>query len=85
MASEDNATNEKSGIDINLRDVPKDVVDELERRARANYRPRSGEILAILTAVCRGRVELPVSLYNVGSAAPAEEMAATAEKQQEAV
>lgn len=66
MASEDNATNEKSGIDINLRDVPKDVVDELERRARANYRPRSGEILAILTAVCRGRVELPVSLYGGG-------------------
>lgn len=62
MASEDNATNEKSGIDINLRDVPKDVVDELERRAKANYRPRSGEILAILTAVCRGHVELPVSL-----------------------
>lgn len=85
MASEDNATNEKSGIDINLRDVPKDVVDELERRAKANYRPRSGEILAILTAVCRGRVELPVSLYNVGSVAPAEEMVATAEKQQEAV
>lgn len=80
MASEDNATNEKSGIDINLRDVPKDVVDELERRARANYRPRSGEILAILTAVCRGRVELPVSLYNVGSVAPAEEMAATVQE-----
>lgn len=85
MASEDNATNEKSGIDINLRDVPKDVVDELERRAKANYRPRSGEILAILTAVCRGHIELPVSLYNVGSVAPAEEMVATAEKQQEAV
>lgn len=85
MASEDNATNEKSGIDINLRDVPKDVVDELERRARANYRPRSGEILAILTAVCRGRVELPVSLYNVGSTAPAKEMVATAERQKEAV
>ena len=66
MASEDNATSEKSGIDINLRDVPKDVVDELERRAKANYRPRSGEILAILTAVCRGRVELPVSLYGGG-------------------
>lgn len=85
MASEDNATNEKSGIDINLRDVPKDVVDELERRARANYRPRSGEILAILTAVCRGRVELPVSLYNVGSVAPGEEMVATVERQKEAV
>ena len=66
MASKDNATEKKSGIDINLRDVPKDVVDELERRARANYRPRSGEMLAILTAVCRGNVALPVSLYGRG-------------------
>ena len=66
MASKDNATEKKSGIDINLRDVPKDVVDELERRARANYRPRSGEMLAILTAVCRGNVALPVSLYGGG-------------------
>ena len=68
MASEDNATSEKSGIDINLRDVPKDVVDELERRAKANCRPRSGEILAILTAVCRGHVELPVSLCGAAVA-----------------
>ena len=68
MASEDNATSEKSGIDSNLRDVPKDVVDELERRAKANYRPRSGEILAILTAVCRGHVELPVSLCGTAVA-----------------
>ena len=66
MASKDNATEKKSGIDINLRDVPEDVVDELERRARANYRPRSGEMLAILTAVCRGHVALPVSLYGRG-------------------
>ncbi len=66
MASKSNATEEKSGIDINLRDVPKDVVEELERRARANYRPRSGEMLAILTAVCRGHVALPVSLYGGG-------------------
>ena len=66
MAREDNATKKEGGIDINLRDVPKDVVDELERRARANYRPRSGEMLAILTAVCRGHVALPVSLYGGG-------------------
>lgn len=66
MASKSNATEEKSGIDINLRDVPKDVVEELERRARANYRPRSGEMLAILAAVCRGNVALPVSLYGNG-------------------
>ena len=68
MTSETKAANEKSGIDINLRDVPKDVVDELERRAKANYRPRSGEILAILTAVCRGHVELPVSLCGAAVA-----------------
>ena len=68
MASETKAANEKSGIDINLRDVPADGVDELERRARANYRPRSGEILAILTAVCRGHVELPVSLCGAAVA-----------------
>ena len=66
MAREDNATKEKGDMDINLRNVPMDVVDELERRAKANYRPRSGEILAILTAVCRGHVALPVSLYGGG-------------------
>lgn len=64
MASEDRNQNNTGCTDINLRGVPNDVVDELERRAKANYRPRSGEILAILTAVCRGRVALPVSLYG---------------------
>lgn len=72
MASGAKTTNEKSGIDINLRDVPVDVVEELERRAKANYRPRLGEILAILTAVCRGHIELPVSLYGNGSTAAVE-------------
>lgn len=66
MASEDRNQNDTGCTDINLRGVPNDVVDELERRAKANYRPRIGEILAILTAVCRGRVELPVSLYGGG-------------------
>ena len=45
-----------------LRDVPSDVVRELDARAELNYRSRSSEILAILTAVCRGHVALPVSM-----------------------
>ena len=47
---------------ILLRDVPGDVVRELDARADANFRSRGGEVLAILTAVCRGHVALPVSL-----------------------
>ena len=53
MASEDNATKEKDGIDINLRNVPMDVVDELDRRAEKNFRSRTGEILSILVTECR--------------------------------
>ena len=45
-----------------LRDVPGDVVRELDARADANFRSRGGEVLAILTAVCRGHVALPVSM-----------------------
>ena len=45
-----------------IRDVPGDVVRELDARADANFRSRGGEVLAILTAVCRGHVALPVSL-----------------------
>ena len=41
-------------IDILLKGVPKDVADELERRANENFRSRMGEILAILASVCRG-------------------------------
>lgn len=69
MASEDRNQKDTGCTDINLRGVPNDVVDELERRAKANFRPRSGEMLAILTAVCRGHVELPVSLYGNGRGA----------------
>ncbi|MBQ4385630.1 MAG: hypothetical protein II823_06920 [Kiritimatiellae bacterium] len=47
---------------ILLRDVPGDVVRELDARADANFRSRGGEVLAILTAVCRGHVALPVSM-----------------------
>lgn len=52
-----------------LRDVPGDVVRELDARAEVNYRSRSGEVLAILTAVCRGHVALPVSMDGATIAA----------------
>lgn len=52
-----------------LRDVPGDVVREIGARAETNYRSRSGEILAILTAVCRGHVALPVSMDGATVAA----------------
>lgn len=53
MAREDNATKGKGDMDINLRNVPMDVVDELDRRAEKNFRSRTGEILSILVAECR--------------------------------
>lgn len=46
---------------ILLRDVPGDVVRELEARARANYRSRYGEVMAILVAACRDKVVLPAA------------------------
>lgn len=52
-----------------LRDVPGDVARELDARAELNYRSRSAEILAILTAVCRGHVALPVSMDGATLAA----------------
>ena len=55
MSAEDKAT-------LLLRDVPGDVARELDARAETNYRSRSGEAIAILTAVCRGHVPLPVSM-----------------------
>jgi len=39
--------------------VPMDVRRELERRAAANYRSLTGEVLAILSVVCRGKIALP--------------------------
>jgi len=59
MAIEDSNANEQQGLDILLTDVPRDVVDELERRASANFRARKGEATAILTAVCRRNIKLP--------------------------
>lgn len=55
MSAEDKVT-------LLIRDVPGDVVRELDARADANFRSRAGEMLAILTAVCRGHIALPVSL-----------------------
>lgn len=46
-------------VSILLNNVPGDVAQELTRRAEANYRSRTGEILAILTAVCRSEATLP--------------------------
>ena len=56
----------REGVTTCIRGIPKDVWDELGRRAEKNFRPRNGEFVAILTAVCRGRVELPISLYGNG-------------------
>lgn len=47
------------GCDILLRNVPGDVVQELGRRAEANFRSRMNESIAILTAVCRSDATLP--------------------------
>ena len=40
-------------IDILLKGVPKDVADELDRRADEHFRSRTGEILSILVTECR--------------------------------
>lgn len=45
--------------DILIKNVPGDVVQELTRRAEINFRSRSGEIIAILAAVCRSDATLP--------------------------
>jgi len=49
----------KTKFDLLLKNVPAEVVAELDRRADAHFRSRSGEILSILTTVCRNKVELP--------------------------
>lgn len=64
MSAED-----KDKATLLLRDVPGEVVRELDARAETNYRSRSGEVLAILTAVCRGHVALPVSMDGATLAA----------------
>lgn len=47
------------GCDILIKNVPGDIVQELGRRAESNFRSRSGEIIAILAAVCRSDATLP--------------------------
>lgn len=46
-------------VSILVNGVPPDVAQELTRRAEAHFRSRTGEILAILTAVCRSEATLP--------------------------
>lgn len=46
-------------LTVLIREIPSDVARELDRRADANFRTHTGEILAILTAVCRGGATLP--------------------------
>lgn len=41
-------------MNILVNGVPTDVVETLDVRAKRNYRSRTGEILAILAATCRG-------------------------------
>lgn len=68
MAIDDTRKDEEKKFTFLLTGVPLDVVDELERRAQANFRSRLGEAVAILTAVCRLKIELPGS-HNVPMAA----------------
>ena len=46
----------KTKFDLLLKGVPAEVVAELDRRADAHFRSRTGEILAILTCVCRNKI-----------------------------
>ena len=48
----------KTKVDLLLKGVPADVVAELDRRADVHFRSRTGEILSILTAVCRYKLEV---------------------------
>ena len=47
----------KTKVDLMLKGVPADVAAELDRRADAHFRSRTGEILSILTTVCRNKLE----------------------------
>ena len=57
-----------ASCDILIKNVPGDIVQELGRRAEAHFRSRSGEITAILAAVCRSDATLPG--LGVGEALP---------------
>lgn len=61
------------GCDILIKNVPGDIVQELDRRADAHFRSRRGEIIAILAAVCNGEtapvasVGIPADAQNGGA------------------
>ena len=59
----------KTKYDLLLKNVPAEVVAELDRRADAHFRSRSGEILSILTMVCRNEIVLvdPMDVVSGGS------------------
>ena len=61
----------KTKYDLLLKNVPAEVVAELDRRADAHFRSRSGEILSILTMVCRNEIVLvdPMDVVSGGSRA----------------
>ncbi len=48
----------KTKIDFLVKGVPADVAAELDRRAEAHFRSRTGEVLSILTTVCRNKIAL---------------------------
>lgn len=41
--------------------ISRDVVRQLDSRAAASFRSRSGEVIAILSAVCRGHIVFPAA------------------------
>ena len=59
----------KTKVDLMLKGVPADVAAELDRRADAHFRSRTGEILSILTMVCRNEIVLvdPMDIASGGS------------------
>ena len=65
--------------DILLRGVPCDVVQELGRRAEANFRSRMSEAIAILAAVCRSDATLPG--LGVGETVPRASVGGNADAQ----
>ena len=68
-----------ASCDILIKNVPSDIVQELGRRAEANFRSRSGEIMAILAAVCRSDATLPG--LGVGETVPGANVGVPADAQ----
>lgn len=59
----------KAKYNLMLNGVPADVMAELDRRSEAHFRSRTGEILSILTMVCRNKIALvePTDVVPGGS------------------